>query len=103
MLPHGIEANLRALRSRAPHSEALVKFETVARLLTGRNDACAEDGVEWVHALCARFRIPSLRAYGMSDGDVGTVVEKAAKASSMKANPIVLTEGELLTIAKAAL
>ena len=35
LLPHGMEVNIRALRARAPGSEPLGRYRTVARLLTG--------------------------------------------------------------------
>ena len=41
--------------------------------------------------LCARLKIPSLRAYGVTQASVPQLVEKAAKASSMKGNPIALS------------
>jgi alcohol dehydrogenase class IV len=95
LLPHGIEVNIRALRARDPGSEALRRYETVARLLTGRSAARAEDAVEWTREICREFRIPSLRSYGVCDGDWPVIIEKAARASSMKGNPIALTQDEL--------
>jgi alcohol dehydrogenase class IV len=38
----------------------------------------------------------------VTETDIESLVEKAAKASSMKANPIVLTNAELTTILQAA-
>ncbi len=46
--------------------------------------------------------IPALSAYGMSAGDIPSVVEKAMKANSTKGNPIPLTEGELMGILERA-
>jgi alcohol dehydrogenase class IV len=103
LLPHGMAVNIRALRERAGGSEPLRKYETVARILTGRDDADAEDGVEWVRGLCADLAIPRLRAYGVTEEDVPGVVEKAARASSTKGNPIILTTEELTAVARAAL
>jgi len=48
-----------------------------------------------VGRLCADLQIPSLRAYGLQPRDVPTVCQKAAVASSMKANPLPLTAEEL--------
>jgi alcohol dehydrogenase class IV len=94
LLPHGIEVNIRALRARDPGSEALRRYETVARLLTGRPAARAEDAVEWTREICRELRIPSLRTYGVCDGDWPVIIEKAARASSMKGNPIALAQDE---------
>ena len=95
LLPHGMEINIRALRARAPESESLRRYEEVARLLTGRPNAAPEDGVECVRAICKELRIPPLSSYGVREADVPVLVEKASRASSMKANPIELTANEL--------
>jgi alcohol dehydrogenase class IV len=95
LLPHGIEMNIRALRARQPAGEALSRYETVARILTGRPQAHADDAVEWTREICAELQIPSLRAYGVREGDWPVLVEKATHASSMKGNPIPLTPDEL--------
>lgn len=103
LLPHVIEANLRALRERQPESPVLGRFEAVGRLLTGRPRATAESGLRWVRDLCGALRIPPLRAHGLTAADLPAVVDKAARASSMKANPIALTPAELTTILEHAL
>jgi alcohol dehydrogenase class IV len=95
LLPEVMESNVRALCARAPAHPALPRYDEIARILTGRPDACAEDGVAWVRALCAELQIPTLRTYGLSSDDVPTLAANAAQASSMKANPIQLTPGEL--------
>src|SRR3984893_4689763 len=51
LLPHVMEANLRALRERQPAAGALRRYEEIARLLTGHPTATADDGVEWVRKL----------------------------------------------------
>jgi alcohol dehydrogenase class IV len=95
ILPHGMEINLRALRARAPQSEALRRYQDVARLLTGRGDATAEDGITWAREICRELEIPPLQAYGVGEQDVPALVAEAAKASSMKGNPVALTQEEL--------
>jgi alcohol dehydrogenase class IV len=101
LLPHGMAANVAALRARAPGHPALERYAVIARLLTGRKDASAEDGIDWVHALCADLHIPALRAWGIGDADLAGVVEEAARASSMQANTLPLTGEELLAVTAA--
>ena len=103
LLPHVMEFNLRALGQRQPDSDAVKRYQEVARLLTGHAEAVAQDGVDWVRALTRDLRIPGLGTYGMTPAHTSEVVEKAAVASSMKANPIVLTRDELAGIYAAAL
>ncbi|MGA3129586.1 MAG: iron-containing alcohol dehydrogenase [Terracidiphilus sp.] len=98
LLPHGMAANVAALRARAPQNPAFDRYTAIARLLTGRADASAEDGIAWVQALCAELKVPPLRAWGIAQSDLPGVVEKAAHASSMKANPLPLTGDELQAV-----
>jgi alcohol dehydrogenase class IV len=95
ILPYGMEMNLRALRARAPQSAALGRYQDVARMLTGRGDAVAEDGIAWTREICREFEIPPLKAYGIGEQHVPDLITEAARASSMKANPLVLTPEEL--------
>lgn len=103
LLPPVMVANIRALRQRAPDSEALRRYHEVARLLTGRSLATTDDGVLWVCELCAALDIKPLRTWGLSTTDIPVIVEKATQASSMKANPVALTVEELKAVLTAAL
>jgi len=103
LLPHVMMANLRALHARAPGSPAIERYQTVARALTGRADASAEDGAAWAAQTARRLDIPPLGSYGVGPQDVPALIEKAARASSMKGNPIELTAEELTEIVTAAL
>ncbi len=102
LLPFVMETNVRALRSRKPDSEFLSRYDEVAQLLTGRTTAQANDGVKWVQDLCATLNVPSLTEFGLSEREFPRVVTKAQKSSSMKGNPIELTESELIGILKTA-
>ena len=103
LLPHGMAANVAALRRRAQQHPALERYAVLARLLTGLPEASAEDGIEWVRSLCAELNVPALHTWGVTEADLPGVVEKAAHASSMKANPLQLTSGELLELVTSAL
>jgi alcohol dehydrogenase class IV len=103
LLPHVMEANLRALRERQPGGEALRRYDEIARLLTENSGATADDGVSRVRELVRHLQIPRLGSYGITRAEVGELVDKAANTSSMKANPIVLTASEMTAILKSAL
>ncbi|MFZ0306022.1 MAG: iron-containing alcohol dehydrogenase [Terracidiphilus sp.] len=102
LLPHGMAANVAALRARAPLHPALERYAAIAHLLTGRNHVSAEDGIDWVRALCAELNLPRLRDWGIAQADLSGVVENAARASSTQANPLPLTSDELLAVITAA-
>ena len=98
LLPHATAVNMSALWSRAPHGEALRRYEEAGRILTSSGPL-----TQWLAQLVSDLAIPPLRDYGVSQKDVPMLVEKAKAASSMKSNPIVLTTGELTEILEGAL
>jgi len=102
-LPHVMAVNVRALQERFPESEALRRYDEIARILTGNERATADDGVAWVQELCDALRIPSLASYGVTPDNFPVLIEKASVASSMKGNPIVLTPDEMREILVRAL
>jgi alcohol dehydrogenase class IV len=103
LLPAGMRANIHALRERDPQSGALERYRTIGRLVTGSLDATAEDGADWVENLAKQLEIPRLRDYGIRDRDVPELIEKAGRASSMKANPISLTSARLTWVVERSL
>lgn len=103
LLPPVVAANARALQEREPNNPALARYREVAQMVTGREDAQVEDLVNWLEDLRTSLRLPALSQYGMKQSDIPVVVEKSAVASSMKANPIVLSQDELSVILDRAL
>jgi alcohol dehydrogenase class IV len=103
LLPHVMAMNLRALRQRDPNNAALPRYDEVAWWLTGNSKARADDGVKWVRALVADLKVPRLGSFGIQREHFADLVAKAANASSMKANPIVLAPEELTEILEQAL
>lgn len=116
-IPHGmacgavlwqvIETNIHALHERAPDSTALSKYATVGRLLgsppPGGDDAEAHQALvrtlrDWVE----RLEVPPLSAFEMSADQIPAVVADSP-GSSMRTNPIQLTESELTVILQRAL
>jgi alcohol dehydrogenase len=115
-IPHGVvcgslvavatEANIRALRERAPRHPALDKYAAVGRLLAdtparGQDEGC-DSLVRMLHEWTARLKIPTLGSYGVGEGDIMQVVG-GARGSSMKTNPIVLSDVEIVEIVRARL
>ena len=103
LLPGVMEMNVRALQERSPESESLVRYDEIARLLTNNQNATSADGIVWVRELRRDLRIPPLCTYGITASDFPALAEKSANASSMKGNPIALTDAELKEILQRAL
>jgi alcohol dehydrogenase class IV len=91
-------ANIAALAARAPDHPALARYAELGLLLTGEPEATAADGVAWLRALSAELGIPPLSHYGFALEDAPGLIAKAQAASSMKANPIALTDQELYAV-----
>ena len=103
LLPLVIEANVRAMRARAPAHPALDRYDEVGRLLTGRSEASADDAIEVTRALAHELGIAPLRQYGLDASQIESIVQASARASSMKGNPIELEARELSEILERAL
>jgi alcohol dehydrogenase class IV len=103
LLPYVMAANVQALQERGQGSAALQRYDEVAQLLIGTPRAAAHDGVSWMQALCAALDVPPLSAHGVTEDDFPLIVEKAARSSSMKGNPITLTAEEMEEILRRAL
>ncbi len=103
LLPHAMRVNQRAIEARAPDHPARARFHELAALLTGRGDATAAEGIAWLDDLVAALGIPGLGRYGVTAADIPALVQRARVASSMKANPVPLTDDELTEIAARAL
>ena len=59
--------------------------------------------MRFVEALCRALEIPGLARHGLTAGDLSVLVARAKEASSMKGNPVALTDAELTEIAERAL
>jgi alcohol dehydrogenase class IV len=103
LLPHVMATNIHALRQRAAGSDALRRYDEVARWLTGKTGAAADDGVDWVRQLAGDLQIKPLGNFGVRDEHIADLAAKAANASSMKANPIPLAPEELAETLRRAL
>jgi alcohol dehydrogenase len=116
-IPHGmacgavlwqtIEANIVALGERAPGSQALGRYADAGRILAGlpegrpaheARETLLSTLREWVAAL----EVPGLSAFGMSAQDIPALVADSP-GSSMRTNPVALTDVELTGILQRSL
>jgi alcohol dehydrogenase class IV len=100
LLPFVMEANLRNLKEQAPESPNLFRYHEIAKIVTGNYSAQIEDGLEWIQKLCANLKVPGLSNFGLTPQDFALVVEKSQQASSMKGNPVRLSNEALAQILK---
>jgi alcohol dehydrogenase class IV len=107
-VPHGvacaallapvIEANVDALRAGPPGHPALARYAEAAALLTGEPGASIEDGIAWVRQTLAALAIPGLGAFGLAPDQDGAIAAQALRSSSMRGNPVTLSQDDLRAI-----
>jgi alcohol dehydrogenase class IV len=95
LLPEVMAMNTRKLRN---EGKSIMRYEQVARWLTHDQYALAEDGVAWVKGLVDTLKIPRLGTWGIGASDLDNIIEKSAKASSMKGNAVAFTFDDMREI-----
>jgi alcohol dehydrogenase len=110
-IPHGVvcgtlvgaatRVNLAALRERDPHHPSWRKYARAGDILHGRHFATPEESHAALLALLddwtERLALPRLSAYGIQDNDFAHVVAHS-RGSSMKTNPLVLSDAEIMEV-----
>ncbi|MBL8541109.1 MAG: iron-containing alcohol dehydrogenase [Betaproteobacteria bacterium] len=115
-IPHGVacgttvsaatHVNITALLGRDPDSAALSKYAEIGRCLAATaeldDDAARVELVAVLERWQRALDLPRLSHYGVHADDVPRIVA-ASRGSSMKTNPIVLTDAEVAAIVTARL
>jgi alcohol dehydrogenase len=115
-IPHGVvcgtllapatRVNIEAMREREPDNSALKKYRKLATTMLQTHipdEDKAYDGLvrkleQWSDSL----NLPRLNQYGVTEADLEHIVAHS-RGSSMKTNPIVLTDNEIEQILRARL
>lgn len=101
LLPPVIEANVAALRDEDRDHSGLAKYAEIGRALTGTNDsgvAAIEAGIRFLNDLVDQLQIPPLRQFGLTPDGFADLVALARQASSMRYNPVTLSDAALTEI-----
>lgn len=101
LLPFVVEVNVRALQ-RHHSKQYLLRYDQVAQVLTGKTNAKTEEGIARIHDLCDALGIPGLSDFGITEDHFPDLIARSKKASSMKGNPVNLTDEELTEILQKA-
>jgi len=107
LLPHVMAANVAALRARGPDGPELRRFADVSAALRDQpatHLASAIDaGVAHVAELVRSVGTEPLGKFGLKQEHIAEVARRAQHASSMKANPVSLSEEILADCLRRAL
>jgi alcohol dehydrogenase len=115
-IPHGIacgatlvatvRVNLRALEERDPDGAALPRFADLGRLLADAPDLSDREArarlLDVLEAWSSELRVPGLREFGVEAGGLAGLVP-VSRGSSMRNNPIALSDEEVEAILRASL
>jgi alcohol dehydrogenase class IV len=115
-IPHGVvcgtlvaectRINIRALQARLPESDALWRYAHVGKVLADNMELSEQEGlgvlVQVLEDWTRRMSLPLISHYGMLEHDIPRVVANC-RGSSMKTNPVVLTDDEVTGILRARL
>jgi alcohol dehydrogenase len=116
-VPHGmacgavlwqtIRTNITALTQRDPDSPALTKYAEAGRILgelpsTIRDGAARVQLVDTLHEMVEALEVPPLSAFEMTAEHIPLIVADSP-GSSMRTNPVALTDEELSDILRQAL
>ncbi len=107
-IPHGVvcgtllaeatDVNIRSMLAREPNNIALTKYATIGRLLSDKlivNDVEARSFlIKLLHEWTEKLDLPTLSMLGVKVNELDHIV-KNSRGSSMKTNPIVLTDDEI--------
>ena len=110
-IPHGVacgtlvaqatRVNIDALQAREANHPALEKYAQVGRLLSkqGQLNQTASHAVliDTLDAWTRKLQLPSLAQFGVTPADIPRIVANS-RGSSMKTNPIALTDAEIAGI-----
>jgi alcohol dehydrogenase class IV len=105
--PRVMAANLRVAERDPGGTETVRRYAHVARALGARDGGTesrtAWAGVEWMAETCRTLNVPSLGAFGVTREAIPDLVARARRTSSMKANPVDLSDEELADILKGSI
>jgi alcohol dehydrogenase class IV len=74
------------------------RYKEIARWVTGKDNALIRDAAEWFHELGIKLKIQSLKSFGIQRSDFPSIIEKSKNSSSMKGNPVQLSDADLSRI-----
>ena len=107
LLPAVIQANVKALREQNQEHEGLSRYAAIAKVIT-RDGALAIDAaidilLSTLRCLLRDLHIPPLSKFNVQEPDIPDLVYLARHSSSMKYNPVKLSDEALAGILRAGI
>jgi alcohol dehydrogenase class IV len=99
LMPATIEMNFRKIKE-SNQPDKLSRYENVARIMTQNPNATISGLVDWTNQINRKFDIPGLNRLGIHPSEYDSIADKAQHSSSMKGNPVTLSQTDLINILK---
>ncbi len=107
LLPHVTAANIAALSAQSPDHPHLARYAELGRRLTNAPGlaprAALDAAPRFLFELAAQLQIPPLSRFGLASADVPAIIALARRSSSMKYNPVTLSDDALAQALDSAL
>ena len=97
-----VEENIKQMIAEIPFNETLAKYATLGELLTiivfDDIREAADRVIEYTEQITRLLKVPKLSKFGLADKHFDEIIEKAKKSSSMRYNPVKLSDEALYRI-----
>ncbi|NLS11380.1 iron-containing alcohol dehydrogenase [Vibrio sp. SM6] len=97
LAPHVMRENIAAAKI-AKRGDVIERYQAIARILTGQDDADAQDAVVWLEQALVTLQLPTLRSFGVCQTSFEQVANDALMSVAIKGNPLPLTHERLTYI-----
>lgn len=98
-----LRVNLAAAQASVTNQRTVDRFRELAGILIGAEVPEPTAAIEWLAKLTAALAIPGLAAYGLQPEHFADIAHQGLAASSMKGNPVPLSQQVLEAVLGAAL
>jgi alcohol dehydrogenase class IV len=95
LLSSALRANFEEINKKIDDNDSLIRFSKISQILTGTSTASPQSAIQWIRDLCKKLEIKGLSSLGVKMEDFDSIVQKAVVSSSMKKNPVILSEDAL--------
>jgi alcohol dehydrogenase class IV len=95
LLSSVLRANFEEINKKIDDNDSLIRFSKISQILTGTSPASPQSAIQWIRDLCKKLEIKGLSSLGVKMEDFDSIVQKAVVSSSMKKNPVILSEDAL--------
>ena len=105
LLPNVIASNVKALKRMSPHHPVIARYTRISTIIRGgaSSETAIDHALEVVSHWVRTMKIPSLSTFGVRESDVPAMVQLAKKSSSMRFNPVTLSDDELADVLRRAM